>query len=98
MQEIKKLEENSRLKISLLIPILCCTSPWRGNRVLTDSAGGAHTTAVGLTFALHFIVSTPKVWDRLSKEIRDRFKSADEINGVTAGQIVYLDAIIHECI
>jgi len=38
----------------------------------------------------------PNVWNRLCREIRERFQSDDEINGQSTAQIAYLDAVVHE--
>ena len=51
---------------------------------------------MSLTFALHYIVSFPKVWNRLCREIRERFQSDKEITGQATAQMAYLDAVVHE--
>ena len=53
---------------------------------------------MSLTFALYYIVSIPKVWDRLSHEIRSRFKNESEITGQSTATISYLDGVICESI
>ena len=49
-----------------------------------------------LTFALYFTLANPKVWDRLSTNIRGAFNSEDEINGKTVATIPYLTGVIYE--
>jgi cytochrome P450 len=63
---------------------------------LTRRVAGADTTAVSMTFGLYYIVAIPKVWDRLSREIRSRFDKIEDINGQSTGQLQFLDAVIHE--
>jgi hypothetical protein len=66
-------------------------------RMLNGSRiAGADTSAVSLTFALYHIISIPKVWNRLSKEIRDKFDNIEDINGQTTASLLYLDAVINE--
>jgi hypothetical protein len=65
---------------------------------LTGSGAAATTTAVALTFTLYYIVSIPRVWDKLALEIRSSFKTKDEITGQSTASLVFLDAVIHECI
>jgi cytochrome P450 len=56
----------------------------------------ADTSAVSLTFALYYIVSVPKVYDRLTSEIRSKYSTINEINGQSTAQLIYLDAVIME--
>ena len=49
--------------------------------MLIGRIAGADTTAVSMTFGLYYIVAIPKVWNRLSKEIRTRFDKIEDING-----------------
>jgi cytochrome P450 len=56
----------------------------------------ADTSAVSLTFALYYIVSIPRVYARLTSEIRSKYSSVTEINGQSTAQLTYLDAVITE--
>jgi len=49
-----------------------------------------------MTFALYYTLANRKIWDRLSKEVREKFKTEEEINGQTTQAIPYLTAIINE--
>jgi cytochrome P450 len=57
---------------------------------------GADTTAVTLTFALYFIIADRKVWEILSREIRSKFKSKDDITGPSTASLPYLNGVINE--
>ena len=63
---------------------------------LTRRIAGANGNAVSLTFTLYYVLSTPRVWERLSREVQTRFKTIEEITGHSTAQLQYLDAVIHE--
>ena len=50
-----------------------------------------------MTFALYFTVANRNVWNRLAKEVREKFNSEEEITGPSTQNIPYLTAIISEC-
>jgi cytochrome P450 len=60
------------------------------------SVAASDTTATALMFILYHLVAQRKYWDRLSTEIRSRFKSSDEITNASTTSIPFLDAVIHE--
>jgi len=60
------------------------------------SGAAATTTTVALTFTLYYILSIPRVWDRLSREIRSTFRTVEEINEQSISNLVFLDAVIRE--
>ncbi len=70
----------------------------RSKFVLIGRVAAADTTAVSMTFGLYYIIGIPRVWDRLSKEIRSRFDKIEDITGQSTGQLQFLDAVIHESI
>jgi len=92
---IPKQGENSNSTISGLIQILYCITHVRETSLITRVAG-ADTTALSLTFALYYVVKERRVYERLCKEIRERFRSREEITGQTAATLTFLEAAIHE--
>jgi cytochrome P450 len=58
--------------------------------------GGADTTAIALTFGLYYIVSIPKVWSRLSQEVRSSFERSEDITVSSTQQLQFLNAVIQE--
>lgn len=90
-----KLEKNSHSEILLSIPIpYCKTHVWKFR--LSVRIAGANGNAVSLTFTLYYILSVPRVWERLSREIQTRFQTIEEITGQSTAQLQYLDAVINE--
>ena len=65
---------------------------------LFSRIAGADPIAISLTYALYYTISIPKVWNRLSKEIRNNFDNIEDINGQTTVTLQYLDAVINESI
>ena len=61
-----------------------------------DRIAGAGTTAASMTFGLYYIVAIPRVWERLSQEIRHKFDKIEDITGQKTAQLPYLNAVIHE--
>ncbi|KAI1091695.1 putative cytochrome P450 [Rostrohypoxylon terebratum] len=59
---------------------------------------GGETTATTLAAAFYYILRSPEVTSKLTKEIRDRYKSYDEIDSVSALQLTYLQAVINEAL
>jgi len=92
---IPKQEENSNSTISGLIQILYCINHAKETCLITRVAG-ADTTALSLTFALYYMVKDKRVYERLCKEIRERFGSKEEITGQTAATLTFLEAAIQE--
>lgn len=78
-----------------LIQILYCINHARKTCLITRVAG-ADTTALSLTFALYFMVKERRVYERLCREIRERFGSKEEITGQTAATLPFLEAAIQE--
>jgi cytochrome P450 len=64
---------------------------------ITDSSiAASDTTAVTLTFLLYYLLANPPHWDRLTKEIRSRFRSPDEMTNSALMAIPFLEATINE--
>jgi len=63
---------------------------------LIDSCGASDTTAIGLTFTLYFVLANPQIWERLKREIREKFKSAEDITGQSTEQLSFLSAVLQE--
>jgi cytochrome P450 len=61
-----------------------------------NRTAGADTTAVSMTFGLYYIIAIPRIWERLSREIRDKFDKIEDITGQATAQLPFLDAVIHE--
>jgi cytochrome P450 len=57
---------------------------------------GADTVAVSTTLTLHYVLSIPKVQDRLSMEIRSKFDKSEDITGQSTAMLPYLGAVIQE--
>jgi cytochrome P450 len=59
--------------------------------------GGGHTISTLLANTVYFLLRRPETMERLVKEIRSSFNSADEINHITAStRLPYLLAIFEE--
>ena len=56
---------------------------------------GSETTATAFCGLTYYLCRTPEVYEKLKEEVRNRFKSADEITSHSA-TFSYLTAIIHE--
>ncbi|CAJ2506368.1 Uu.00g004980.m01.CDS01 [Anthostomella pinea] len=59
---------------------------------------GGETTATTLSAAMFYMLKDPRVAEKLTKEIRQRYKSYDEINSTSAQQLPYLQAVINEAL
>ncbi|KAF1979247.1 cytochrome P450 [Bimuria novae-zelandiae CBS 107.79] len=58
---------------------------------------GSETTAVALTGAVYYVLSHPAIHERLNKDIRETFKTAEDIELKTAlKKLPYLDAVVQE--
>lgn len=67
------------------------------SRVLLTA--GSETTASLLTGATYFLLQNPKVLRHLQSEVREAFKTADEItlrSVSTAGRLPYLESVLQE--
>lgn len=60
------------------------------------SLAGSETTAAALTFLLYHILANRKHWERLSTELRTKFRSADEMTNSSLALMPFLDAVIRE--
>jgi cytochrome P450 len=56
---------------------------------------GSETSATVLSALTYFLCRTPRVYEKLKKEVRSRYKSSSEITSLTA-TFPYLTAVIHE--
>ncbi len=68
---------------------------------LTAQAGmlvraGSETTSTALSGITYYLGGNRQVYDKLVREIRQRFHSAEEINGKSTDALVYLKAVIEE--
>ena len=61
-----------------------------------NSMAGSDTTATSLTFILYYLIKDRNAWDRISKEIRSKYKLPTEITYFSTSSIPFLDAVIHE--
>ncbi|KAK3946266.1 cytochrome P450 [Diplogelasinospora grovesii] len=59
---------------------------------------GSETTATALTVITYYLGRHPEMLKRLREEVRTAFKSYDEIDGTTTGNLRYLHAICHEAL
>lgn len=59
-------------------------------------AAGSETTANNLTGAVFFLSKSPDALRRLQGEIRDTFRSEDEINMQSTANLPYLEAVLNE--
>lgn len=66
------------------------------NHFANSSIAAADTTAVSLTFVLYYAISIPRVWKRVSEEVRSSFQKSEDINGHSTTKLPFLDAVIHE--
>ncbi|ORY66218.1 benzoate 4-monooxygenase cytochrome P450 [Pseudomassariella vexata] len=57
---------------------------------------GSETTATALSCITYYLQRNPDVLQNLRREIRDTFKSYDEIDGVSTTSLPYLNAVILE--
>src|SRR5271170_6846177 len=56
-----------------------------------SSIAASDTTAVTFTFLLYYLLVNRGYWDRLTKEIRSRFRSPDEMTNAALMAIPFLD-------
>ncbi|KAI2601919.1 putative cytochrome P450 [Hypoxylon sp. NC1633] len=59
---------------------------------------GAETTATTLAAALYYVLHSPEVLSKLTKEIRGRYKSYSDIDSASALQLPYLQGVINEAL
>jgi cytochrome P450 len=57
---------------------------------------GSETTSTALSTATYYLLKDPAVYAKLISEIRDTFKSTDEITEMTTRDLVYLNAVCKE--
>ena len=57
---------------------------------------GSETTATTLSGATYLALAHPEVLERLTKEVRSAFSSADEITISSAGKLSYMLAVLNE--
>jgi len=53
-------------------------------------------TSTALVFTLYDLLANPKIWERLSREVRSSFGSSHEITNNSVSSLPYLDAVMHE--
>ena len=68
---------------------------------LTSQAGmlvraGSETTSTSLSGITYYLGRSPRVYNKLAREIRGAFNQADEIDGKSTDSLVYLKAVIDE--
>ena len=68
---------------------------------LTAQAGmlvraGSETTSTALSGITFYLGQSPQAYAKLVQEIRDKFSSADDINGKSTDTLPYLKAVIEE--
>ena len=68
---------------------------------LTAQAGmlvraGSETTATTLSAITYYLGRNPRVYDKLAREIRERFNDSDQISGQSTDSLEYLKAVIEE--
>ncbi|KAK3301905.1 putative cytochrome P450 [Chaetomium strumarium] len=59
---------------------------------------GGETTATALAAAVYYLLKTPGTLEKLTHEIRSRYKSYSEIDATSAQQLPYLQAVIQEAL
>ncbi|KAJ3568839.1 hypothetical protein NPX13_g6283 [Xylaria arbuscula] len=59
---------------------------------------GGETTATTMAAVMYYLLKTPKVMEKLTAEIRGRYKAYDEIDSTSALQLPYLQAVINEAL
>ena len=59
---------------------------------------GSETTATLMTTAVYYLVATPRVFQRLTKEIRSTFAAEADIDFASASKSQYLLAVINEAL
>ncbi|KAK3329980.1 isotrichodermin C-15 hydroxylase [Apodospora peruviana] len=59
---------------------------------------GSETTATTLSGVTYLLLTHQDVLDKVTKEVRSAFKSADEININSAGQLTYMLAVLNEAL
>lgn len=57
---------------------------------------GSETTATGLTAATYFMLSNPSTWQKLCREVRERFEHEKDITIQSTASLSYLNAVIDE--
>ncbi|THY15917.1 benzoate 4-monooxygenase cytochrome P450 [Aureobasidium pullulans] len=61
-------------------------------------SAGSETTASLLTGWIYFLLSKPAVYQRVVKEVRDSFSSAEDITWANVGKLTYLEATVNEAL
>ncbi|KAL8687092.1 MAG: hypothetical protein Q9224_005255 [Gallowayella concinna] len=59
---------------------------------------GSETSALTCSSSTYFALKTPAVYERLKKEVRDAFTSADDITVRAAAKLPFLHAVINEAL
>ncbi|KIA75979.1 cytochrome P450 [Aspergillus ustus] len=59
---------------------------------------GGETVATTLAGATYHLLRTPSAYEELKREVRGRYKSYEEIDGQSALQLPYLQAVINEAL
>ncbi len=57
---------------------------------------GSETTATSLCGTTYLLLKNPETMEKLTREVRTRFSSPDEITGNAVSQLPYLNAVINE--
>ncbi|KAI9665460.1 MAG: hypothetical protein M1831_001602 [Alyxoria varia] len=57
---------------------------------------GSETSATLLTGVTYHMLKRPSVYERLTKEIRDKFSKEEDITFVSTGELTYLAAVLEE--
>lgn len=65
---------------------------------MQHSIAGGETVATFLAGTTYYLLKYREngVWDKLCQEVRDHFKTYEEINSASAQQLQYLQAVISE--
>ena len=66
------------------------------NNFANFSIAVAHTTAISLIFVFYYTISIPRVWKRVSEEVRSSFQKTEDINRHSMTKLPFLDAVIHD--
>ncbi|RDW56984.1 hypothetical protein BP6252_13937 [Coleophoma cylindrospora] len=58
--------------------------------------GGSETTSTLLTGVTYYMLMTPEKYEKVKKEVRDAFKSGEEMTLQSTAQLPYLQAVLEE--
>lgn len=61
-------------------------------------SAGSETTASLLTGWVYFLLSNPACYDRVKAEVRDAFRTKEDITWASVGKLKYLEATVHEAL